>query len=85
MSPQRGELEGRDLVPFLDSALGDSHHMASRISLPSNDNLKLRHASLPNHTCIYDEFFTRRVPGPPRKYTVSDPAHMLMICSHIQT
>ena len=85
MSPRRGELEGRDLVPLLDSALGDSHHMASRISLPSNDNLKSRHTSLPNHICIYDEFFTGRVLGPPRKYTMSDPAHMLMICSHIQT
>ena len=43
MSPWRGELEGGDLVLFLDSVLDDSHHVVFRIVLPSDDKLKLSH------------------------------------------
>ena len=84
MSPWRGELEGGDLVLFLDSVLGDSHHVIFRIVLPSDDKLKLSHISLPNRICTYDEFFPGST-GRPGKYTMPDSAHMLMICSHMQT
>ena len=60
MSPWRGELEGGDLVLFLDSVLDYSHHVVFRIVLPSDDKLKLSHISLPNHICAYDEFFPRQ-------------------------